>query len=287
MLEALPAFAQLRGGLEALGEAGDPRLELTPGLVVGIGGHRPAAAGAGGCTAGRRPAGRPRRAPSGGPRPRTAREAPRGGRRGSGRRWTPPVEQLGVLAFRDDDPQGPPGQRGHLDGVDGPGQFGGEHALDILIAQRLGHRDHQVRGVPGEAGGVGRLGQPGGQPGHEAGGPDPFGQNIGVEEVLLHELAEGGGELVLALDDQRGVRYRQAQRVAEQGRHREPVGHAADHGRLGPGLHVAEEGPVDTGRRHGQEQHRHRGEEGGGPPARGGQAARPLRHRLALEPRYR
>jgi hypothetical protein len=28
-------------------------------------------------------------------------------------------------------------------------------------------------------------------------------------EVLLHELAESGRELALALDDQRGVRYRQ------------------------------------------------------------------------------
>ena len=50
-----------------------------------------------------------------------------------------------------------------------------EHPLHILVAQRLGHRDHQVRGVTGEAGGVGLVGQPGGQPGHEADGTDPLG----------------------------------------------------------------------------------------------------------------
>ena len=191
------------------------------------------------------------------------------------------VEQLGVVAARDDDPQGPAGQRRHLDRVHRPGQLGGEHALDILVAQRLGHRDHQIRGVTGEAGGVGPVGQPGGQAGDQASGAYPLGQDVGVEEVLLHELAEGGGELVLALDDQRGVRYRQAQGAAEQGRHREPVRDAADHGGLGAGLHVAEEGPVDAGHGHGHEQHRDPGQESGGPPARGGQAARPQGRRLA------
>ena len=129
-------------------------------------------------------------------------------------------------------------------GVHRPGHFGGEYALDILIAEGLGRGDHQISGLTGEAGGVGLVGQPGGQAGNEPAGADSLGQNIGVEEVLLHELAESGGELILALDDQRGVRYRQAQGTAEQSRHREPVRDAADHGRLGAGLHVVEESPV-------------------------------------------
>ena len=121
------------------------------------------------------------------------------------------VEQLGMVASRDDHPQGPPSQRRHLDGFHRPGQFGGEHALDILIAESLGHIDPQIRGVTGETGGVGLVSQPGCHAGNEASGADPLGKNIGVEEVLLHELAERGRELVLTLDDQRGVRYRQAQ----------------------------------------------------------------------------
>jgi hypothetical protein len=121
-----------------------------------------------------------------------------------------------------EDPQHSPGQRSHLHRVDHLGQFGGEHALDILVAQRLGRRDHRLCGAASYSRGVGLIAQPCGRPGGEAGGPDPFGQDIGAEEVSLHEPAEGGGELVLALDDQRGLRDRQHQRAAEQGGHREP-----------------------------------------------------------------
>jgi len=95
------------------------------------------------------------------------------------------------------------------------------------------------------------------QAGHQARRADPLGENVSGEEVLLHELAEGGGELVLALDDQRGVRYRQAQRTAEQGRHREPVSHASDHGGLRAGLHVAEKDPVGADHGHDHKQDRY------------------------------
>jgi hypothetical protein len=197
------------------------------------------------------------------------------------------VEQLSVLATRDDGAQGPPGQRRHLHGPGRAGQLGGEHALDILIAESLGRRDHQVRGVTGDGGGVGRVGQPAGQAGNEPGGLDPLDKNVSVEEVLLDELTESGAELVLALDDHRGVRYRQAQGMAEESRHREPVGNAADHGRLGGGLHVAQSGPVGAGRGHGHEQNCYRGQESGSPSARGGQAAPTQFHRLAPGRGYR
>jgi hypothetical protein len=141
--------------------------------------------------------------------------------------------------------------------------------------------------VAGESGRVGLVGQPVRQAGHEPGGADPFGENVGVEEVLLHELAEGDGELVLPLNDQRCVRYRQAQGTAEKGRHGEPVRHAADHGRLGAGLHVAENGSVNASRGHGHEQDRDRREQSGGPPPRGSQATRSQCRRLALNRRNR
>src|SRR2546430_8353679 len=69
------------------------------------------------------------------------------------------VEQPGVVTSRDDDPQCPSGQRRYLDGIQRPGQFGGEHALDILVTHGLGHRDHQISGTAGEAGGVGPVSQ--------------------------------------------------------------------------------------------------------------------------------
>ncbi|MGO8886832.1 MAG: hypothetical protein ACLQI7_24695, partial [Streptosporangiaceae bacterium] len=72
------------------------------------------------------------------------------------------------MASSKDGPQGPASQRRHLDGICRPGQFGGEHALDILIAESLGHRDDQIRRATGEAGGAGLVGQPGSQAGNEA-----------------------------------------------------------------------------------------------------------------------
>src|ERR1039458_448121 len=85
-------------------------------------------------------------------------------------------------APRIDGPQGPASQRRHLEGIYRADQFGGEHALDILIAESLGHRDDQIRRATGEAGGVGLVGQPGRQAGNEASGADPLGKNAGVED---------------------------------------------------------------------------------------------------------
>ena len=76
-------------------------------------------------------------------------------------------------------------------------------------------------------------------------------------------------------------------RMAEEGGDGEPVRDAADHGRLGAGLHVAEQRPVDADRRHRHEQGRDRRQEGRRPAAGGGQAPRPQFQRLALEPGHR
>ncbi len=64
--------------------------------------------------------------------------------------------------------------------------------------------------------------------------------------------------------------------MAEEGRHREPVGNASDHGGFCAGLHVAEKDPVGAGRSHGHKQNRYPREESSGPPARCGKAAGPL-----------
>jgi len=161
--------------------------------------------------------------------------------------------------------------------------LGSEHALHVLVAQRPGQRDHHVRGVPREARGVVLVGQPGAQPGSQPGRAEALGENIGVEEVLLHELPESRRELVLALDDHRRVRYGQAQGMTEEGGDGEPVRDAADHGGLGAGLHVTEQRPVDADRGHGHEQGGDRRQERRRPAAGGGQALRPQFQRLALD----
>ena len=55
------------------------------------------------------------------------------------------------------------------------------------------------------------------------------------EEVVAQEARHRVGDAVLLLGDDRGVRDRDAERVAEQRGDREPVGQAADHRRLGEG----------------------------------------------------
>jgi hypothetical protein len=284
VLEALRALAHLGGCLKPFREPCEPLLELAPGFLVGIVGHR------------RQPFPQPDVQPVEDPGVDHVGE-PAGsfgleplaqfvvvGFQVAVGRGEHRVEQRVVVALRHDGPQCLPGEWRDVDGVRRAGQFGGDDTLHVLVAERSGRLYRQVRGVSGEPGGVALVGQPGRQAGGGLGRLDAVGEDVGVEEVLLDELAERGRELVLALDDQSGVRDRQAQGTTEQGRHREPVRDAADHRRLGAGLHVAEQGPVGACHGHADEQGRHHREERGGPSARDRQAALALRQRFAPVP---
>ena len=61
-----------------------------------------------------------------------------------------------------------------------------------------------------------------------------------VRKLVCDELAERAADLVLAVRDDRRVRDRDAERMAEQGGDGEPVGERADHRRLGEGADVAD-----------------------------------------------
>ena len=81
------------------------------------------------------------------------------------------------------------------------------------------------------------------------------------EEILPEEIGQRLADPVLVAGNDRGVRDRQAKRMAEQRGDREPVGQSADHRRLGEGLHIAEPGigsfeltGGDEHRRHDQQQ---------------------------------
>ena len=69
-------------------------------------------------------------------------------------------------------------------------------------------------------------------------------QHILGEEVALDELAQAAPDLVLAARDDRRVRDRDTEWVAEQRRHGEPVGERTDHRRLGAGPHVTDPVPL-------------------------------------------
>ncbi len=62
------------------------------------------------------------------------------------------------------------------------------------------------------------------------------------QEVVLHEVAEDLPDALFARGDDGGVRDRQAERMPEQRRDREPVGQAAHERRFGGRPHVAEPG---------------------------------------------
>ena len=86
------------------------------------------------------------------------------------------------------------------------------------------------------------------------------------EEIVLEEIRQGIADPVLVARDDRGVRDRQAERMAEQGRDREPVGDATDQTRLGEGadeapggMGVGEIGDGDEDRRHPRKHRRGQG----------------------------
>ena len=86
-----------------------------------------------------------------------------------------------------------------------------------------------------------------GQPRPEAMGHvqalEPIDDDVVVEELALHELPEAAADLVLPVRDDRGVRDRNPERMAEQRGDREPVGQRTDHGRFRERPYVAHPGP--------------------------------------------
>jgi hypothetical protein len=117
----------------------------------------------------------------------------------------------------------------------------GDERLDIGVAKSV-QRQRQDRGTLGHhPRRVDRVVQPLGRTCRHLGDHQAVTDDLLLQEVLLHEVLEAPAELVLAPGDQRRVRDRQAQRVLEQRRHREPVGDRAHHAGLGTGVDVAPE----------------------------------------------
>ena len=106
-----------------------------------------------------------------------------------------------------------------------------------------------VEGFDGATEGRGRVGDdtlriagtldPLTEPAWNLGLTDTFGDEFGREEVRADELLEALAELVLARRDDGGVRHLEAERVAEQRRHGEPVGDGTHHRGLGGGVDIA------------------------------------------------
>jgi hypothetical protein len=142
----------------------------------------------------------------------------------------------------------------------------GDHLLDhrghVLVAEHVDGGLHGVAGVVTDLAGVGGVGQVLAQAGGHAHRADLLGDHRAAEEVALHEGAQAPADVVLAFGDDRRVGDGDAQRVAEQGGDREPVGQGPHHGRFGEGLHVAGHRGVELPGHH--EHHRRQHQQPGG-----------------------
>ncbi len=118
-----------------------------------------------------------------------------------------------------------------------------DHPAEPFLIERAEDVGNQPRGAAAQAA-VARAGRAGKEPPGRSGEIDPAHpprHHPRHQEVGAQEARETVADPVLVARDDRGVRDRQAERVAEQGGDREPVGEPADHRRLGE---CADEAPA-------------------------------------------
>jgi hypothetical protein len=84
------------------------------------------------------------------------------------------------------------------------------------------------------------------------------------EKIFLEEIRKRLADTILVAGDDRRMRDRQAERVAEQSRDREPVGEAADHRGFRECLHISEARPQMLEGAGGNEDRRHHQQQAGG-----------------------
>ena len=115
-------------------------------------------------------------------------------------------------------------------------QLVADRALDevvhLRLAERAPERAQQVAHRAAEARDVRRVLEPLEQQRARRDPREPGADHLGRQPLVLHHRDDALDDLLAPVRDDRGVRDRDAERVAEQRRHREPVGEPADHGRL-------------------------------------------------------
>ncbi len=112
----------------------------------------------------------------------------------------------------------------------------GETAIDdglhVLVTQHVRRRADGRRGAPRDRARVLGVGEPLGQTAAHVERAEPVFDHVARQEVALHERAERAPHAILLGGDDRRVRNRNAERMAEQRGDGEPVGQAADHSGL-------------------------------------------------------
>ena len=184
------------------------------------------------------------------------------------------VEQLLMPAIGRGEAEHTARERRELHVLDRAADLGVDELVHVFLADEVGEADDDLGRASRAPSRVLRDDEPVGNARDRVRRAHPFADRVRRQEVLLYELAEGVAELVLALLDHRRVRDRDAERVTEQRRHREPVGQASDERRLQPGAEVS--GPARViGEEHRREERGpHDQEEPRRPPLAGAQELR-------------
>ena len=129
---------------------------------------------------------------------------------------------------------------GEVDLVDGLMHRAFEQALNAPVVGEFEKTAHHLHQMQPDALGVVGLAEPGAN--HLCGliAADQRHQRLGIQKLLLHELAEiVANPVFIARDDRRMARDKGNGHPAEKRDHRKPVRQRADHRRLGNGLDAA------------------------------------------------
>jgi hypothetical protein len=152
-------------------------------------------------------------------------------------------QRLG-LALRPEQRQQFRRKRRCRDGFDAVAYGAGQECAELIARQCLQHMRQRRCGPPRDAPGVLALRQPAGDPSGCIDLPQLCLEHQRRQKVVGDETAERAADAALVVRHDRGVRYRQAERMAEHRNDREPVGAGPDHPGFGEGLQVGQPGPL-------------------------------------------
>ena len=139
------------------------------------------------------------------------------------------VEQLLVTVARGDQREHSSEQRRHLGAPDALHEHAVDQPLHVVVREHASAARQRLRRVLRERATVLRRCEPVGEMLRDVERREPSGEHIAAQKVARDEAAETAADLILACRDDRRVRDRDPERMAEERRHREPVRHAADH----------------------------------------------------------
>ena len=150
------------------------------------------------------------------------------------------VEELMVMALPDQEIDEIPGERREIDAARLAAHEAQRKFTRAGMLESLGELRQQAQDRLRQSGAVPRHFQPAAHDVDEVDALQFRRDDFGAEKMHLDEFAEAGGDAMPVVRDDRGMRDRQAERMAEQGDHREPVGEATHRARLGKSREEAE-----------------------------------------------